>query len=680
MNASTDRHVMLRRFQQTIRARKGILAAGDGFTVALHMSGRLLYSGSNRRGQAPDETVSDILALHAEGDSVLALHSDGTVYSAGRSDEEAAFAGRLSCIRVLSLGAHHMAALPGNGHACIGGKMHRGSEEISDWPVVVDVACGRDFTAGLLEDGRVLIACSSRLMKHTVSNWPRIAGIFADVKSNVLYGITDEGRLVSTSVLHVHTREWRNLIYVAASPYALCAVTASGQLLSTGKLSESMTEEKSFVACAVGDGHIVAVTRDGCLHACGDNRFGQCKTASMGQVFSRFDEFGVRRREREAELDATERAYQLRHAEAIRFGGHLACGERLTACVTAYGRALTSSGISGGKVWNDVQQLSCGNAHVLALCTNGRVLADGNPVGGKGTGCCDVGDWTNVRAVTAGSYHSLGVTYDGRVYFCGTNEYGQGDVSDWSDMRLVRTTDTYTVGLTYSGRVRVAGLPPFDPFLPDCPEGRVIDVRVAPTHILCLFSDGRAFATLPLHVAEGKAAEDPAVADWSHVRAIAAAPHMSIGLRYGGTVCAVGYDAAMQDINREISSWRGIVAVGCGSGYVAGLGADGRLRIAGSPVSVRKCHTDKLLPHMPTDPPMQTSFAEASNWQDIIAFSCGPSHLVAINRDGQVLACGSDSDGQCSVTAHFTLFRDARALAGYGQYRKATDGDEDAEP
>ncbi len=676
MNGSTDRSVMLRRFQQTIRTRKGIVGGGDGFTVALHTNGRLLYIGTSRRGQAPDASVDHILSVHATGDSLLALRSDGTVFVAGRSEAEAAFAAGMTCVRRAALGAHHMALLPGNGRVQIGGVCPRGHGEIALWPSVADVACGTDFTAGLCEDGRVLLAGGSHLMRHTVAAWPRMAGIFADVEGNALYGITATGRLVGTTALPVKTREWRNLVFFAASGRRLCAVTASGKLISTHRLPASMTEGRAFVACAVGTTHTVAVTRDGRVAAAGDDRFGQCRTAAMGNLFSQFEEFTVRRREREIELDRIERAYQLRHAEAARFGSYLSCGERLTACLTAYGRVLMSSGIAGGKVRDHIHRLSCGNAHILALCKSGRVLADGNPVGKATENCCDVESWQDVRAIAAGSYHSLGVTYSGSVYFCGSNAYGQGDVTDWRDIRLVRTTDTYTVGLTYDGRLRVAGLAPFDRFLLDGIDGRVVDMAVTSTHILCLLADGRAFATLPPTAEAGHVVADPTVAAWHNVRAIAAAPGISVGLCYGGTVRAVGFDEAMC---RALGAWRGIVAIGCGVGYVAGLGADGRMHVVGTPTLARESHTDFVRPENDLPPAIPTSFGEtASGWQDIIAFACGPSHLVALNRDGQVFACGSDSDGQCSGTAHFTLFRDARALAGHGWYRRDADAAEPA--
>ncbi len=674
MNTMTDRRVMLTRFQDIISTRRGLVGCGDGCTVALHINGCLLYRGSDRSGQALDASARDIMSLHVRGDSVVALRTDGTVYTVGRSPAETAFAAGLACVRRVKAGRNYIAALLGNGQVVVGGEAPRTCAETAEWPAVTDIACGDGFIAGLCPDGRVLLAGGSRYMRHLVSTWTGVGGIFADECGKFLYAINDEGKMLGTVRLPARVREWRNLVFCSASGRRLCAVTVTGQLLCNFEQSPDLSD-KEFVTCSVGERHAAAVTRDGWVMAWGDNRFGQCKTASFGQLFTHFDELSAHRHACAVDMLQGQTAYQRRRAEAARFGSLLSCSERLTACVTAFGRGLTTGSVGGGQVWHNIHRVSCGNAHVLALTKQGRVLAEGNATANDNRDCCHVSDWQDVRDIEAGSYHSLGVTYGGHVYYSGENIHGEGDVSDWQDIRLVRTDDTYTVGLTYDGRLRVAGLPPFDPLLLDDIDAPVTDVALAPTHMVCRLADGRAFATLPPDPLTGRTAADPAVAAWYHVDAIAAGRGLSVGLCYGGTVHISGGDPALR---AEVASWRHIVSVGCGEGYVAALGVDGHLRIAGTPSPARRSHTDYIHAHIVADAPMQRPFSEAAKWQKVIAFRCGPTHLVALDRDGQVLACGSDSDGQCSATNHFTLFREAHSLDGYGQFRKTSE-EHDAE-
>ncbi len=668
--AAQKRRDLLKPFQLVIRARKGLIACGDGFSVALHENGRLLYAGSNRRGQSSVTACDGVISVSAVGDSVVVLCEDSVVCPVGRSQDEIEFAAGLAAVRRVEAGPAHIAVLTGSGRVLLGGAIHPGSDALAEWTNIIDIACGADFTAGLSSDGSVRMAGGFWRMHDRVLRWSQMVGIFADAKKNVLYGITKDGALRATRRLPKSVRSWRNLIQISAAGDRLCAVTKTGQLLSTFPLPACMTEGKSFVAVAVGDHHAIALTREGSLVSAGDNRYGQCETEAMGQLFSAYDEFIVRRRDRDRKPQKHEYDLRLRGAEAERFGRHLVSSERISACITAYGRVLASPGFTESKRWQNVHRLASGNAHLLGLGTNGRVFADGNAIGAGSCNCCDVTEWTNVRDIVAGSYHSLGVTYDGHVYFCGSNEHGQGDVTEWRDIRLLRTTDAYTVGLTYDGRILVAGLPPFDLLLLERINGRVVDILATETHVLCLLSDGRAFATLPPDPYTGATAVDPTVARWQNIRAISAGRGLSVGLCYGGTVRASGGDAKLRN---DLADWRNIVAIGCGVGYVAGLESDGHIRIAGTPAVTRECRAVAADARMPSPAPIHVAFADASRWQDIIAMSCGPTHLIALNRDGQVMACGSDSDGQCSVTTHFVLFRDARSLAGYGQYRAKTE-------
>ncbi len=654
MNAVTGKSVMLQRFQETIRARKGLVGCGNDFTVALHIGGRLLYSGTNRRGQASDTALKDILSVHAAADSVVALREDGTVYAVGRSPSETLFASGLACVRRVESTAEYIAALSGEGTLLMDGDVSDIYRTAAEWSSLTDMACGTDFIAGLCADGRVLLAGGSRRMQRLVGEWTDIAGIFADARGEALYAITAGGKLLATIGLPFRTRDWRNLVFVSAYGHRLAAVTASGQMLTTFKNSAAL-KRKTVVTCAVGAKHAVAVTKDGEVEAWGDDRFGQCKTARFDRLFDRFEEMSTHRHHCFSEMKRAEGSYQAHYDEAARFDDLLSCGRRLTACVTANGRVLTSSAVISGKTWTNIRAIACGNAHVLALTWDGRALADGNSVGDGDRDCCQVTEWHNIRAITAGSYHSLGVTYDGHVCFCGDNQHGQGDVSAWTDIRLVRTTDTYTVGVTHGGDLCIAGLPPFDPLLSESVQGRVADVRATSTHILCRLSDGRAFATLPPDPSTGRTDIDADVSAWHHVLTIAASRGISAALCRGGLVRVSGGNAA---IRREIAAWRDIVSIGCGETYVVGLDVRGCLHIAGAPVPERKCHTDRIYAHTTAAAPVQISFADAARWQDIIAFACGPSHMIALDREGQVFACGSDSDGQCSVTTHFTLFRD----------------------
>lgn len=64
-------------------------------------------------------------------------------------------------------------------------------------------------------------------------------------------------------------------------------------------------------------------------------------------------------------------------------------------------------------------------------------------VGWNEVGQCDVSDWTNITAVSGGSYHTVGLKSDGTVvattvpeHYDGLYNCGQCDVSDWTNIRV----------------------------------------------------------------------------------------------------------------------------------------------------------------------------------------------------------------------------------------------------
>ena len=70
--------------QQSIRARKGILACGDEYAAAVTAGGRVLFAGSNAYGQEQATAWQDILAVCGSRDYLLGLTGDGSVHFAGR--------------------------------------------------------------------------------------------------------------------------------------------------------------------------------------------------------------------------------------------------------------------------------------------------------------------------------------------------------------------------------------------------------------------------------------------------------------------------------------------------------------------------------------------------------------------------------------------------------------------
>lgn len=646
MNNQADQ-TKLRRLQNRIRARKGLIGCGAQFSVALHYCGKLVYAGTDRWGQEEARTWTGVMSLACGADYIMALLEDGTLRVAGKPPFDPSLIRKVSCGRTFSVGESHLAVLLGNGRIVTLGDNRFGQCNTGSWPSVTDVVCGRTFTAGVTLPGQVFVVGGSRAFRDAVREWRNVAGLFTDEKGNHLYAITDEGRLLSTRRLPRETKKWRELVYVSSNGQAIWAVTTGGALLSTGKDVDLLSDRKQYVACSVGASHVLALTRDGQVLSVGSNDFGQCNTTRFGSLFPNFDELRVARRERSDHMTEQERRYQVALSDTARCRSRLACGKRITVCINAEGRVLTTAEFPTIRSWSQVRAVACGNAHVLGLHDNGTVSADGNNI----DGCTDVSSWEKVKAVAARRYHSLGVTEDGQVLFTGRNDCGQGDVFQWTRVNRIAADDRYTVGVTYDGQILLCGDLPFDPSVITEEWRNPVSLVAASTHVACLYADGTVRTTLPTMNTH----------EWSGVRAIAAGEDLTLGLCYGGHVVAAG---GADGISEGFSAWQQVVDIGCGDGYAAALTSDGRVLV----VSRHGNGASASYPVVSPNGHRAWDMSEAGRWQGIIALACGPSHLAGLNENGQIQACGADEDGQCSAVNHFVVFRDPRQLYGYGQY------------
>jgi alpha-tubulin suppressor-like RCC1 family protein len=83
----------------------------------------------------------------------------------------------------------------------------------------------------------------------------------------------------------------------------------------------------------------------------------------------------------------------------------------------------------------------------VGLKSDGTVVA----VGDNDYGQCDVGGWTDIVQVAAGSDHTVGLKSDGTLVAVGYNYPGECDVGGWTNIVQVAAGGDYTVGLKSDG-------------------------------------------------------------------------------------------------------------------------------------------------------------------------------------------------------------------------------------
>lgn len=182
-------------------------------------------------------------------------------------------------------------------------------------------------------------------------------------------------------------------------------------------------------------------------------------------------------------------------------------------------------------LWEDIAVRDTLSARVqtVAIKNNGTVVA----IGYNKYGQCNVSDWTDIVAVSAGNAHTVGLKSDGTVVAVGSNMDGQSDVFDWTDIVAISAGNSHTVGLKSDGTVVAVG---------DNEYGQCD------------------------------------VSEWTNIVAVSAGECSTFGFKSNGTVVAVGYNAYDQC---EVSGWTDIVAISAGVFHTVGLKSDGTVVVTG---------------------------------------------------------------------------------------------------
>ena len=226
--------------------------------------------------------------------------------------------------------------------------------------------------------------------------------------------------------------------------------------------------------------------------------------------------------------------------------------------------------------WGNIIALSAGNHHTVALRANGTCFAAGY----NGYGQCKVEGWKNVCQIATGFGHTVALLENGTCLATGDNAYGQCNVFDWTDIISVVAGNNYTVGLRADGTITAVGAN----------------------------TDGQWGAI-----------------KWGSISAVAAGGFHTIGLKTDGTCVAVGNNANNQC---DVSNWSNVCAVAAGNYHTVALLSNGKCVAIGYN-GYGQC--------------------DVYDWDNVVSISAGRNHTIALKSDGTILSTGDNTYGQCNT-------------------------------
>lgn len=260
-------------------------------------------------------------------------------------------------------------------------------------------------------------------------------------------GVTTNGNVLfagQSKSFEDDIRKWTDIVSIAGYGQLVLGLKLDGTVVHAGKLESYHIDTKSWnniVAIAVGDTYIAGLTAEGTVVAQGHDGYGQMDIDNWTNII----------------------AISTTNCATVGLTG---TGEVL---VSGYESASLLREIANeSENWTDIVAISAGGGtfhnsiakgHIVGLKRDGTVVA----VGDNRNSQCEVDGWTNIIAVAAGEFHTVGLTADGRVL---TTQTAHSTVSTWTNIVAISagygttlavdsTGKAYGDGFSYQGQINL---------------------------------------------------------------------------------------------------------------------------------------------------------------------------------------------------------------------------------
>lgn len=529
------------------------VSLGGGHIVGLRNDGTVVASSNIMRdksahdfGACDVDDWDNIVAISAAYQQTIGLRSDGTVVATTFIPNDSnPYKGQCDVddwtnIIAISAGDYHTVGLKADGTVVAVGSNSSGQCQVSDWSDIVAISAGAGKTVGLKSDGTVLTTKGISQWRDIVdisAGWCHIAGLKAD--GTVV--VSTESIYDNSDYPSQHFDGWKDVVAISADHFATVGLRSDGTVVATGGFEPDYDYISDWT-----DIKIPVISEE--------------KQAAMV----------AEKQEMEAQLAAEKKAEEERLAKEYAAAEKLAENGETAKAAIAFGKLddYLDASERSKNLWAQVKNTNSidvgANGHIVALKTNGAVVAVGNNEDGQ----CDTGAWKDIVSVSAGAGFTVGLKKNGTVIAIGYDDNDRFAVDDWQDIVAVSAGRGHTVGLKADGTVVVAGKETMNgkaiPLTGNWDN--IIKVSAGYAFTVGLKSDGTV-------VSEGYNPDGQCdVEDWTDIVDISAGTYHTVGLKSDGTVVAVGYN---QYGECDVRGWKDIVAVSAGKYLTVGLKADG---------------------------------------------------------------------------------------------------------
>lgn len=667
------------------------VCCGRRFTVGLSRDGSVCMAGI-------DKAMAHTLDGWQDVAGVFADHEGKAVYGITRTE------GKLLSTAFLPLSARkwrHLVYVSISARGIVGVTSHgrilctnTSDAKMFQCQIGEFVACaiGQGHVAAICKNGEVFATGHNEFGQAATARWGHLFNGFEAFSTlrREAFAKKERTQRQYQKALSVAKRHVRRL---SCGERLTACIQADGHVSATAGLRYAKTwVDVCDISC--GTAHVLALHRDGHVSADGNNVGGCC----------RVDEW----RSGKAVLAGKYHSLCLCEDGHVLFAGWNLHEQgnvtewqniRLLRGTDTYTVGLDVNGkihVSGKKLpfdpdalcgedWQNLVDIAVSEHHIVGLRLDGRVVALGDETcrirpARNANGVLDVASWRGVRAISVGDGFTVGLCYGGRVVAAGRNDWGQCDTSSWQHAVYVGCGRTYTAALLADGRVVTTGqhrsgieskespvfwggavmswekaeTTGFEPFKTDYMTD-ILALCTGPEHLVAVDSHGQVMAEgLDL---DGQCTSASNFILFRDIRQLdgfgifgvtqnlaqpsVLSEHTAEKPKPKRTATHTKHTTATTSENAGFHSVKNVLLhhakplellnlVGQGLAHTACIGDDDHVCAWGYNTS---------------------AYSDVNGMGAIVMVACGTQHTVVVTANGQIVATGRNSQGQCRVDA-----------------------------
>ncbi len=574
------------------------VCAGTDISLGVRSDGSVLLAGRSAYiNTSPVLKWKNIVRVKYEAEYIAALDSNGKIQICGNAPFDYESISQIQNISDFCISPTHIVIYTSDRKVMTYGAGNSGGGVTSHWKNIRQVVCAENFTAALGYNGKIYAEGDNSFGQCEVAQFSDIVSISCG--KNHIVALDIHGNVYAAGANgfgQCNVSQWKDIVAVycgknhtvgldkSGFPHA-CGQNTNGQCdISLFRLFDNIEDYDKERNEVIGKRLVGNNT---------DKKDFSDESPSVYKARTELptnpDEhqtpvlilenirFDCSRYEGKVAFDSNGR-YAVCAAEGLAVSGKtsllksgsvvsLRSAKGFITCIDIYGKvSCIGRAFEGIDKWENILSIDNGNNHISALCRNGKVLcaSDGENIP------LPTDNWSDIQKIACGNNFTLGLTHEGNVLFaivCDDTEDAYTPISEISELTNIRNIfafDNTAVAVDLRGKPHIFGNT-YDSKAEIEALSGITDVKLSPSHIVFLTSDGMVYSFGSNEYGECNTQK------WRNAVSISAADKRTVAVRADGKLLYAG------KMKERFENTDNIVSAFCDEYYVCLISNSGEL-------------------------------------------------------------------------------------------------------